>query len=472
MIFILVALFCVIVPWVVGERYGVLRLVSPMHVSAYMAFAGILVKSIYWQIFGGDIYFLNYNVTAESIFNGYAYIACFMMMLCLGYVLAIRKAEIRLSEFVNRSMNWGFRPGVLFILSSVTIVVVADALLGARGFSIRDIISLEAFDQLNSRKVLRIEGVEGFGASQSAVKALLIIPTAALGLCLFQLLVRPGLKTVGYFCAFFLLEVIAVGLTAKRFALVDVLFLFVFCFVWHHKYANKRMQWMSLAYILKLCVVVGMLAVLFVYMTNLRLSREETKKVNLELTDPIEQVLSSTYFMDINVPIVVIERTPGLEKFHGTTYFYWSFGWIPRDFWPEKPAITLGPYVKQYVFGLTGTVGGIVPTGPGEAFLNFGYWGMFVGLFLGAAYRKLEEFVLLGWVNERGRALIYPLCVFPFVVGTLQSSFSATFVSNVVAACIFLILLRVVVRSNPLRNWRKNRFGKWQNVRRVRAKDY
>jgi hypothetical protein len=127
----------------------------------------------------------------------------------------------------------------------------------------------------------------------------------------------------------------------------------------------------------------------------------------------------------------------------GESYTWWTFGWIPRALWFDKPAIDLGVFLKRDVMQVY-TGGAYNVTGPGEAFINFGWFGLGVGAALGALYRRMEE-VLLGGANvlRYGSFLLYPVLLYPFVQATLQSSFSA-FIVGAVAQSILIIAMIIL----------------------------
>ena len=98
------------------------------------------------------------------------------------------------------------------------------------------------------------------------------------------------------------------------------------------------------------------------------------------------------------------------------------------------------------------TGGAFNVTGPGEAFINFGWGGLGVAPLLGWLFRKGEAFLLDPRHTARwGTAFLYPVLFYPFVQACLQSSFSAFVVAALVQ--LFLIMAVIALFFRPLR-WR------------------
>lgn len=85
-------------------------------------------------------------------------------------------------------------------------------------------------------------------------------------------------------------------------------------------------------------------------------------------------------------------------------------------------------------------------TGPGEAFINFSWGGIGVGLALGWLYRKGEALLLAPYaIIRHGSFLLYPMLFYPFIQATLQSSFSSFVVGAAAQAVLIWIMIAVFV---------------------------
>lgn len=434
-LFLLISAVIVVVPWLTARRYGLLPWVSPLHIVSYFALFGVLLKTIVY-IFAPDVLMFSRFITHQSaILSGYLFLSGFVFFISLGYVAGVRRRTVpQLQELTTRAI-WQVRNPWLWTAVSIAIFLLAAlSILSARGFSgISALFSTHTLYELNTQKIARIDNVNGFGNGFAALKSFFIIPTFAFMVWLSRQIARPAPQRLIMALLTGLIVVFSIIFQAKRMELADLL-IYYLCL---HVLLGYRVRAKML---LKLMVAFIAIFLLFVVMTTLRATKGGLDNAEFALLEPLLQIGGSTYFLDLNMPIVLFDRAGSYEHFGGASYFYWVFGWIPRSFWVDKPAITLGPYVKQTIFGLYGSIGGINPTGPGEAILNFGWAGMLVGAPLGWIYRRLEEYLLKPrTLSRKGGVWLYPLVFYPFIQGTLQSSFSATLIGAVTS----FVLLRV-----------------------------
>jgi len=95
--------------------------------------------------------------------------------------------------------------------------------------------------------------------------------------------------------------------------------------------------------------------------------------------------IGKTSHIHMNVPIE-------LEWAGGDTYATWLVAFIPRDLWQGKPLVVPGPIIGNRVYG--NETSGVPPGLIGEAFWNFGYFGValvcfLMGRFVGFVDRRL-----------------------------------------------------------------------------------
>ena len=117
-----------------------------------------------------------------------------------------------------------------------------------------------------------------------------------------------------------------------------------------------------------------------------------------------------------------------------------SMALFPDFYGRNKPAISLGIFVKNEIFGLRGTFGGIPPTMPGEAFINFGWWGLIIPFIYGFILRKFEYLVLSNHLKTTLGLYLYSLLIFPLSWSLMQSSF-AIIINSVVSSLILIVLV-------------------------------
>ena len=139
-------------------------------------------------------------------------------------------------------------------------------------------------------------------------------------------------------------------------------------------------------------VTLSAILVVFGLMTQARVNESVDDIITLSVIEPIlNQVVFSTYFFDINIISLVIENIKDDEFLYGKSYVDWTTSVIPRILWPDKPATSLGQYVSQVVMDRPAGIGGWVATITGEAYMNFGWFGVLIGGAFGMFFRKVEE---------------------------------------------------------------------------------
>ena len=384
-----IAFFAFFIPLLTANKLGAIRYFSPLHIAAYLVFFGVLVKTLWFYSFGGTLYFENFLRDDRQIYQGYLFMLGFIVLLCAGYAAATPRSLV-LSTPEERRDAVKQIGGVRMLAIGAFLVagIVLASILASRGLGgLSAALSFETLENLNAHKITRIEGETEFGASDAALKSLLVVPTLALVVLLIRQQVSGKMGVL--LLAMLALEFYLILSQGKRFALVTTLMTIMMATALLGKRFTSRQ--------IGLAAVAGIAAfALFVTMTTLRLNRGASDNVSFDITPAIEQVVGSTYFLDVNSPILIIALADERDRFWGASYMYWTYAWIPRAFWPGKPVVTLGPYMKREILGVEGSIGGVNPTGPGEAFINFGWFGLAVAFLLGALYRGLEIFALSG----------------------------------------------------------------------------
>lgn len=418
-------------PLWMGQRYGTIRLVSPMHFLGYFCAAGFLVKAIVYPAAPDWAFYTRFVDTPDADMIGAVYLTSFIFLMCLGYRIAVRPSDKPCAHDAVRLIAQGLtRRNWLFVLAFAVAGLTVILLLRARGVSG---LSLDVLETLNTDKQINVSN-DGVGATLAGIKTLFIVPK-----CAFVLLFGHGVArgNWGAICQAAIIAgllVFTALISGDRFELVELL-----------AYAAATYLIVGGAVQVRSVLVAGAGAVIVLflsaYMTALR--GNEAGLLN--------QIVASTYFLDFNASIMVTDRVSPQMYLWGESYTWWGFGWVPRAIWVDKPAIDLGVFFKRDVMQIA-TGGAFNVTGPGEAFINFGWAGAFVGLVMGWVYRRIEVALLRAQSVFRHAAWVYyPLIFYPFVQGTLQSSFSA-FIVGAVAQSVLIIAVVVtfVPRQRPL----------------------
>jgi len=145
----------------------------------------------------------------------------------------------------------------------------------------------------------------------------------------------------------------------------------------------------------------------------------------------------------LGVVSVLVRDTPRPVPFQkGKTIAPLLVAPIPRILWPNKPEYSVGLWVtEQYSHGLESHT---APTQIGEFYMNFGLWGVVLGLLLlGMTLRLMHELLMRN--DSTAFALITAL-VFLYYLCTKFESAIAKQYGNILFAFVPLYLVHVTVR--------------------------
>ena len=420
---VMLAAICTALPFWMGQRYGLIRLVSPMHLLSYFCLFGFLLKVAVYGAVPELAFFRRFVQTPWADQLGAIYLAAFILLMCLGYRCAVRTvAPVRAVNEARKIAAGITRNGLLFSSAFAVAAITIVMLLRARGATG---LSIDVLSRLNSSKQINVNA-DGVGATLAGIKTLFIVPKLAFVMLLAQGIVLRDWWIMTQAAMLGCLLVLIALISGDRFELVELM---VFALTTNMILGGRFSTKTSLVAV---ALVAGLIAT-SAYMTALRGSDAGL----------VRQIVGSTYFLDINAAVMVTDRVTPQMYLLGESYGWWTFGWVPRALWIDKPAIDLGVFFKRDVMQVA-TGGAFNVTGPGEAFINFGWVGAMVGFVLGWIYRK-GEVALLCTRNTLRHAsfLLYPMLFYPFIQATLQSSFSAFIVGAV--AQLVLILAMIVV---------------------------
>ena len=456
-LFILLALPIWLIPLRVASRYGMIKWFSPLHLLAFYAFMGTFLKSIGMLILPGEAFMYRFIYSDSSLYLGYIYTLGFTVCICLGYVLAIRERAPQDGPSLARlSMARIGRPKLLLLLGGLAALVTVSTLVTGRFEDPSEAtLSLDTLHTMNQTKIQRIEGVEGYGASNAAIKVFGKLAWVALAVFFALLFIRQRKTYLYGFVIIAAIVLISTLVKGKRLELLSI----AMCLTSIYFILGGRIRWKFVLY--GLCGAGAILAI-FALLTVLRSTKGDLSEAAFDPMVMVGQILLSTYFFDFGMSAIIIDRFDTDLILRGQSYVNWIIGFVPRDIWPDKPAISLGPFVKQEVLGMAGTIGGINPTGPGEAFLNFGWGGIFVGLGLGIIFRRFEAFFLSGkGLLKRYGLVIYPVIGMPFITGCLQSTFGGVVVSTLTVLVLSMGVLHLTKRRSSPRSLRSSPHAKY-----------
>lgn len=422
---IALAALCTLLPFWIAARHGLLGWVSPLHLLGYFCGLGFLVKAVAYAAAPDLAFYARFDPAPGAALVGAIYLGGFVALICLGYLLACKPQPAAARIIAARAVAAGVQPmGALVGIALAVSVVTVLLILQARGAAPGEAGVIAA---LNRAKQINVNA-DGVGATLAGIKTLFVIPKYVFVLCLAQTILHPRPALLGMTLALGAALLGVALVSGDRFELVE---LAIYALA-THAILGGRIGWRQGA--LGLACATG-IVMLSAYMTELRLGAQGASLLH--------QIIGSTYFLDINVAVMVTGHLEPAQMLLGQSYGWWVFGWVPRDIWPDKPAIDLGVYFKREVMGIS-TGGAFNVTGPGEAFINFGWAGLAVAPVLGWAFRVGEAVLLDAQRTARtGAAFLYPILFYPFVQACLQSSFSA-FIVGAAAQLVLIVMIRAL----------------------------
>ena len=425
---IILGVTCTAVPFALGQRHGLLRWVSPMHLLAWFCLFGFAIKAVVHAAAPQLAFYRRFVDSPWGDLLGALYLALFILAMCLGYRLACVPARPDDSAIAARAVAYGItRRWLLFGLAFAFAAATALLIVRARGAALNGTL----LESVNSAKQIGINA-DGVGSTLAGLKTFFIVPKFAFVLLLAHGIAARSRGALAQAAVLGLLLLAIALLSGDRFELIEMA---VFALATHMilggRITGRALLWGA---------VLGV-AILYLssYMTALRHGQAP------QLAALARQVVGSTYFLDLNAAVMVTDRVELAKLLLGKSYTWWSFGWVPRAIWPDKPAVDLGVFFKREVMQVY-SGGAFNVTGPGEAFINFSWGGIGVGLVLGWIYRKGEVVLLAPYgIIRHGSFLLYPMLFYPFIQATLQSSFSSFVVGAAAQGLLIWAMIGVFV---------------------------
>lgn len=441
LLIIAMAAMATALPFWLGHRFGAVPLVSPMHLLSYFCAFGFLIKAVVYASAPEWSFYSRFISTPGADLKGALYLGAFVMLMCAGYRSAVRATDragaVRESRLIAAGLqrhDWLFAAS--FMIAALTLVLM----LRARGVSG---ISADLLETLNTDKQINVDA-QGNGATLAGIKTFFVVPKCAFVLLFANGVVLRNARVLTQSALIAALVICIALVSGDRFELVEL-------------FAYGAITYLLVGGVVRLrSLLVALLAAAAVLLTSAYMTALRGNDAGL-----MQQIVGSTYFLDFNAAVMVTDRVTPQMYLWGESYTWWGFGWFPRALWPDKPAIDLGVFFKREVMGIR-TGGAFNVTGPGEAFINFGWAGAAAGFVLGWFYRRAEIALLSARSTLRFASFaLYPLLLYPFVQGTLQSSFSAFIVGAVAQSALIAGVIAVCVpryrhrAARPALSWRR-----------------
>jgi len=195
-------------------------------------------------------------------------------------------------------------------------------------------------------------------------------------------------------------------------------------------------------------VTVGVLAAvllgLFMAITSVR------SKASSDRGGIVETLVIDRHFLDVAKTALIRERFHGPDDFlYGSSYLALLVAPVPRVWWPEKPAVPLGPLVGEKVYGSRLGYGGVPPGMHGELWMNFGWVLLAPGMFvMGVVLRSVYEVFRVTSPLPNG-ALLYIGAIVPLAWGLPNRSAAAALVDAATSLIPVLAGVWFISYSSP-----------------------
>jgi hypothetical protein len=158
----------------------------------------------------------------------------------------------------------------------------------------------------------------------------------------------------------------------------------------------------------------------------------------------VQQDTFITRLSYVNVEVFVMAKRNEGRK--GNTYRYFKDLFIPRFLWPDKPVVNPGLDFNKEWLGSDDSAVGL--TLFGEAFFEFGWWGVpLVGLVLAGMLKILE--LPIAWVLGRGHFEQSMLLFLGIFVGLRVDDWAIMLVSSMISGGMMAAVLFILWRLWP-----------------------
>ena len=302
----------------------------------------------------------------ESMYMGVLAILLGVLFFLIGYsVTPVRGVNAKNKEFV-----WD-KPRIIIITHVVLGVSIVSILIYVSIYGVLDDLSrvstkLRMYDDDGNSHA---HGYLILGASLSQIAFLLLYVYRSI-----QLKKKKGL---GIWLNVILISLLIIGLiqpmissqrTPIIYFLISVSAINNFC------YKRWSLSKLSSIFLIIILVVIGMGVFRFAN------GRGDTAfgyyLEHAGLNYMVSTIAGSGNLFGLGKTGILINAVPEKIDFqNGSTYGLWAIAPIPREIWPDKPIVRIGGIVGSVVYGTTER-SGVPPGYIGEAFLNFGWWGV------------------------------------------------------------------------------------------------
>lgn len=199
--------------------------------------------------------------------------------------------------------------------------------------------------------------------------------------------------------------------------------------------------------------VVVVASVILYTMTILRSSNNTKRTVTEVSTNPLALMVGTTNFTGVDKTAQIINGVPDKLPYQfGESLVYWLVSPIPRTWWPGKPAISYGLIIGEKIYGKrdeTDAGGGIPPGFVAELYLNFGYAGIVLGMFLmGMIFKLLYNAYLQSRNKSTYAMLVFVIVFIPLTLKLIGGDFSGVMTKVIKGIVSIYVIMLLIQKKN------------------------
>ena len=162
---------------------------------------------------------------------------------------------------------------------------------------------------------------------------------------------------------------------------------------------------------------------------------------HMKLVNRAERFLQGRYFLDVLKTTHIIRKVPSeMGYLNGQSLIGWAFAPVPSSVWPEKPLFIQIPAILGAII-FTEYHNNIPPGIVAELFLNFGWTGIIIGMFVVGYLLRLLYNTLRRNLNLEVVQVLYAMIMVRMTVILFNTSFGAAMLKSMIDIIPLLIIL-------------------------------
>lgn len=355
---------------------------EPTTLIALTVFVGTSLRAVWLQTSSAAerVQFILMGTTLDQVAANVPWMLLSLVAFTVGYIVTPFRFKLERSRQVITYAMSRRRVELALSVSLIMAIIGVALLVRQYGISLTGDLAAQSVKRVQTftnegGEVVFGSGYEQFiaGAAQHGV--------ALLAALLLSRMVRPNVRWLVWMGVLGFFAVLTPFLTSSRSQLVLVgLNILIFAFY----YNRLKLRMILLCAALAVPIVATMGA----------LRDQNTKTVMFdEGATAADRILGSGSSLDFIRTSAIMDRVPQVVEYqYGMTYLALLAAPIPRAIWADKPNVGLGGFVKSRIFGQQVRTNGWPSGMIAEGWINFGFPGLFVPLFLfGAMLRILYE---------------------------------------------------------------------------------